>query len=303
MTSLILGAVGQQADYDPPRPIAAAPTWVLEDMITSDELDSGTAQVNAAVLITDALAGWAAASATKIPVAATAGAEIGPAWIESPDGQAELVEVEGWIDDEYLRIKRPLTANYEPGAEIRFLRVRAAIDDAVTANEDLVGRKLWIVWSYDQDGPRRVPQAISLSRRSEGDLGVTAAITWAGGMFPELNDQARANGNEIDTMAKFAKGRVEDQLRSDGKGIVPANIIAGPRGPEIVGLQLLLIAAANGIHPARQKLEAWTKFVREEYRRVYDALVIGDPGAGATEVDDDGRAVQTAERAVVELSW
>lgn len=307
---LILGQASQELEHVPERPLAAA-TWELEDLsLPIDDaarvLDSGAAVVDAATvsLTLDDDAGWSEPSATKIPVSSTTGAEVGPWWIRDPEGLGELVHVEGIVADDYLRARHWLVRNYPAGSTIEPLTISAAIDDAVTGDEELLEDKLRIVWSYDLEGQPTVHQElVKIARQQTGDGALADVKTFAMDYFPELPQQLREDGAELDRWAKMAHRLVSNAMRAAGRGIDPAKLLAGPRAVDLLGFRLLTIIADNGLHPSQQDGHRFRKSMSDEYTKVWTELTIGTTGEDTAEVNADGRETSPLERSGLSFSW
>jgi len=306
---LILGQADQSLEHVPERPIVGAAAWQLEDLsLPLDDagrvLGSGAAEVSAVSLVLDEDAGWSEDSPTKVPVSVTTDAKEGPWWIEDEEGLGELVQVEGIVAGEYLRLRSWLVRNYPAGSTIKPLTITASIDDAVTADEDLLEDKLRVVWSYEIEGSPRVHQElVKIARQQAGDGALSDVKTFAMDYFPELAQQLREDGSELDRWAQLARRLVQNAARAAGLGIDPAKLLAGPRAVDLLGFRLLTIIADNGLHPSQSERAKFRKSMHDQYTKIWIELTIGTVGEDAAELDKDGRQVGNVERSGLDFGW
>lgn len=301
MAIMILAAGDQEVAHTPARPVASA-TWVLEDLrqaigATGRVLASGAASVNVDEYVLDGDAGPAQASVTKVPLATTGALEAGQlVWIEDAGGGGEQLELDAVVPDDYARARYQLVAGYEAGSTVRALTMGATVPDAVTGNEALLGVSLRVTWSYDIDARPVRAQTMVCLQRSEGISGELAqAKAFAVGMFPQLAEQARAGGRELDGWAETARSLIEFDLRHEGHGIEPSMFLLDERANQLIGLKLLILAALNDVGP--KGMAEWLKTLRSQYTRMWDALTVGTPGLGSQETNEADQAVGSPSRA------
>lgn len=307
LTRILFDQTGQLVQHVTPRPVATA-TYVLEDLDEPLEGDARELQAGAALVLAatvslelDAAAGARAVDPLWIPVASTVGATVGPWWIEAADGIGEVVWVEGWLDNDGLRIRHPLVRTYAAEDTVQPLTISLAFPNAIAADDDYLEARLRVVWSYTVAGHGAVvaQEQVTVVRQTVTDVGVPEVLEFVGAFAPDIMPRFRTG--ELEGWAKLSIRLVQAQAR--GEGIEPTKLLAGDRMVELVSWRMLLILADNGHSPGSVTQEVFAKSMRGNFDRCWQALTVGSPGKDAVDIDEDGVTTAPPERAGLNLSW
>ena len=287
---VIHGATGQKLRHVPATRIAEA-TFVIENLTYSIQQPServiaeGAAAVATWSLTTDGASGPDQASGTRIPVTATAGAEIGdPALIEAVDGGRELFEVVGLYAGEYLEAGGSLAGSYPSGSTVAGVLVTADVPDDFAADRMLLeqGHTYRVTWTYQVAGVTvRIPELVELVHHSDGDLAVGAVVMTLRKLYPDI--ASRKPDDETDFAAIVAElaEDVGDDLRE--RGIDPGQFLSGPQGRRLLIRRVLAFRGEQGWTPGSLKDESWAHTARKDYQRKLEALTIGQAGHATAE--------------------
>ena len=251
-------------------------------------LASGAATVPAWSLTLDATAGPSQPDGTVIPVATTAGPELGEVVVVTEsDGAFEAVTVGAVEADDYLRASSLLAGTYAAGSTVQSVTITAPAPIGLYSFEAALddGRPLRVEWRYSIGGvERRVNEPIQLTRQTHATASTGPAVAYVRQRYPQLAGQL-SEAQALDGLAEASLGRVELDLLA--RHIDPAAFVLGSQGKILLATRIILEAAISGFSPGMRELDRFIGDMRTDYTTQLEAIVIGAPGRESFVLDTE----------------